>query len=144
MLSGQSGDGSDPEQCEAVRNESGRGGLLILFVTWFSERRRRRCRSKCHFGSIRLVPLARCASWSAALERDLGWGYVQEHQSAPQLRAPGDPAEVEAAATQYVQKVAGVTKPSATNRRRSYAAIAAVGAATHTLLDSLVTQAPRA
>ncbi len=56
---------------------------------------------------------------------------------------PASRPEVEAAATQYVRKVAGMTKPSATNQEAFDAAIAAVSAATHTLLDSLVTQAPK-
>ncbi len=50
--------------------------------------------------------------------------------------------EVEAAATQYVRKVAGTTKPSATNQVAFARAIEAVEAATSRLLDELVTSAP--
>lgn len=47
-----------------------------------------------------------------------------------------------AAATQYVRKVAGMTKPSAANAEAFGLAIAEVTAATERLLDSLVTHAP--
>jgi hypothetical protein len=55
---------------------------------------------------------------------------------------PATPAEIEAAATQYVRKVAGTTKPSIVNRDAFDRAIAAVSAATSQLLDDLVTSAP--
>ena len=51
--------------------------------------------------------------------------------------------EVVAAATQYVRKVAGVTKPSVANTAAFDTAIAEVAATTHRLLDSLVTSAPK-
>jgi len=56
---------------------------------------------------------------------------------------PATSDEIHAAATQYVRKVAGTTKPSAANAEAFEAAIAAVTAATHELLDSLVTSAPK-
>jgi hypothetical protein len=55
---------------------------------------------------------------------------------------PATTTEVEAAATQYVRKVAGTTKPSAANRAAFDRAIAAVTAATTLLLEELVTSAP--
>jgi hypothetical protein len=55
---------------------------------------------------------------------------------------PATTAEIEAAATQYVRKVAGTTKPSIANRAAFDRAIAAVSAATSQLLDDLVTSAP--
>jgi hypothetical protein len=55
---------------------------------------------------------------------------------------PATSAEIEAAATQYVRKVAGTTKPSIANRDAFDRAIAAVSAATTQLLDDLVTSAP--
>ncbi|MDQ3307516.1 MAG: DUF2277 domain-containing protein, partial [Actinomycetota bacterium] len=51
--------------------------------------------------------------------------------------------EMHAAATQYVRKVAGMTKPSAANAEAFDRAIAEVTAATERLLDSLVTHAPK-
>jgi len=56
---------------------------------------------------------------------------------------PATKPEMEAAATQYVRKVAGMTKPSQSNQAVFDEAIAAVSAATQTLLESLVTQAPK-
>jgi hypothetical protein len=56
---------------------------------------------------------------------------------------PATTPEVAAAATQYVRKVAGMTKPSAANQHAFDAAIAAVTATTQTLLDELVTTAPK-
>jgi hypothetical protein len=50
--------------------------------------------------------------------------------------------EIMAAAVQYVRKVSGTTRPSATNQEAFDAAVRAVTAATRTLLDSLVTKAP--
>lgn len=55
---------------------------------------------------------------------------------------PATADEVRAAATQYVRKIAGTTKPSAANQPVFDEAIEAVVAATHRLLDDLVTQAP--
>ncbi|HEX4723606.1 MAG TPA: DUF2277 domain-containing protein [Pseudonocardiaceae bacterium] len=53
--------------------------------------------------------------------------------------ATGD--EIQAAALQYVRKVAGTTKPSAANAAAFEAAVEAVTAATTTLLTALVTTA---
>jgi hypothetical protein len=55
---------------------------------------------------------------------------------------PASADEVHAAATQYVRKIAGTTKPSLANQPAFDAAIAAVSRATSELLDSLVTSAP--
>jgi hypothetical protein len=56
---------------------------------------------------------------------------------------PATRPEVLAAATQYVRKVSGMTKPSAANQEAFDAAVAAVSAATEELLDSLVSRAPK-
>ncbi len=48
-----------------------------------------------------------------------------------------------AAATQYVRKVAGMSKPSAANAAAFDQAISDVAAATERLLGSLVTHAPK-
>lgn len=50
-------------------------------------------------------------------------------------------SEVQAAATQYVRKVSGSTKPSIANQAAFEQAIREVAAATQRLLDSLVTHA---
>jgi len=55
---------------------------------------------------------------------------------------PATEAEIQAAALQYVRKVAGTTKPSAVNAAVFDEAVAAVAAATSRLLDSLQTSAP--
>jgi hypothetical protein len=55
---------------------------------------------------------------------------------------PSTRDEVEAAALQYVRKVAGVTRPSAANEAAFAEAVRAVAAATSTLLDTLVTRTP--
>ena len=54
--------------------------------------------------------------------------------------ATGD--EVQAAALQYVRKVAGVSRPSTANQAAFDHAVAEVAAATRVLLDQLVTKAP--
>jgi len=54
---------------------------------------------------------------------------------------PATVDEVRAAATQYVRKIAGTTKPSAANQPVFDEAIEAVVVATNRLLDNLVTQA---
>jgi hypothetical protein len=54
---------------------------------------------------------------------------------------PATDDEVQAAALQYVRKVSGSAKPSAANAAAFDAAVAAVAAATATLLDSMVTNA---
>jgi hypothetical protein len=55
---------------------------------------------------------------------------------------PASADEVRAAATQYVRKIAGTTKPSLANQPAFDAAIEAVSRATTELLDQLVTSAP--
>ena len=50
--------------------------------------------------------------------------------------------EVHGAAVQYVRKVSGMQKPSRANAEACERAVAAVAAATRTLLDELVTAAP--
>ncbi len=47
------------------------------------------------------------------------------------------PEDVEAAALQYVRKVAGMRQPSVRNRAAFDAAVAAVAAATQALLDDI-------
>ena len=54
---------------------------------------------------------------------------------------PATREEVHAAALQYVRKVSGTSKPSAANAAAVDAAVAAVEAATATLLEQLVTSA---
>ncbi|MFI6759595.1 DUF2277 family protein [Micromonospora sp. NPDC050417] len=48
------------------------------------------------------------------------------------------PADVEAAALQYVRKISGFRTPAAHNAAAFHAAVAAVAEATQTLLDQLV------
>jgi hypothetical protein len=55
---------------------------------------------------------------------------------------PATADEVQAAALQYVRKVAGSTKPSQANQEAFDQAVAAVAEATRILLDQLVTTAP--
>jgi hypothetical protein len=55
---------------------------------------------------------------------------------------PATTDEVQAAAVQYVRKVAGTTRPSAANQQAFDEAVAAVAHATGHLLDALVTTAP--
>lgn len=55
---------------------------------------------------------------------------------------PATRDEVEAAALQYVRKVAGVTRPSAANEAAFAEAVRAVALATSTLLETLVTRTP--
>jgi hypothetical protein len=55
---------------------------------------------------------------------------------------PATKDEVHASALQYVRKISGSTKPSQANQEAFDEAVAAVEAATHTLLDHLVTSAP--
>ncbi len=54
---------------------------------------------------------------------------------------PTTDGEIEAAALQYVRKVSGMTKPAQVNEAPTAEAVAAVAAATRTLLDALVTSA---
>jgi hypothetical protein len=60
------------------------------------------------------------------------------HNFAP----PATADEVTAAATQYVRKISGSSKPSVANQAAFEQAIEAVSAATSCLLESLVTTAP--
>lgn len=60
------------------------------------------------------------------------------HNFAP----PASDAEVQDAALQYVRKLTGVPRPSQANAEAFDRAVAAVAAATRTLLDDLVTTAP--
>jgi hypothetical protein len=55
---------------------------------------------------------------------------------------PATAEEVHASALQYVRKISGSTKPSQANAAAFEEALEAVEAATHTLLDRLVTAAP--
>lgn len=55
---------------------------------------------------------------------------------------PADTEEIHASALQYVRKISGSTKPSQANAAAFEKAVAAVEAATRTLLDQLVTTAP--
>jgi hypothetical protein len=55
---------------------------------------------------------------------------------------PATGGEIRAAALQYVRKVAGATRPSQANQAAFDAAVAAVAAATATLLQELTTAAP--
>jgi hypothetical protein len=55
---------------------------------------------------------------------------------------PATDEEVQAAALQYVRKVAGATRPSRANQEAFDRAVAAVAAATADLLGELVTTAP--
>lgn len=56
---------------------------------------------------------------------------------------PATEDEIHASALQYVRKISGTNKPSAANAEAFETAVAAVTDATRTLLDSLVTKAPR-
>ena len=55
---------------------------------------------------------------------------------------PATHDEVHDAAMQFVRKISGSTKPSAANAEAFERAIEEITAATHRLLDSLVTNAP--
>ena len=55
---------------------------------------------------------------------------------------PANEEEVRAAALQYVRKISGFTKPSQANAEAFERAVDEVTAATHRLLDELVTSAP--
>jgi hypothetical protein len=54
---------------------------------------------------------------------------------------PATRDEIEAAALQYVRKVAGITRPSGANEAAFAEAVRAVSQATSTLLDALSTKA---
>jgi hypothetical protein len=55
---------------------------------------------------------------------------------------PATPDEIEAAAIQYVRKVSGQARPSASNQEAFDEAVRAVTEATRALLDHLVIKAP--
>jgi len=55
---------------------------------------------------------------------------------------PADKREITAAATQYVRKISGFTKPSKTNEIAFQIAITAIAEATEALIDNLQTSAP--
>ena len=55
---------------------------------------------------------------------------------------PATHDEVHDAALQYVRKISGSTRPSQANAQAFEEAVEAVAAATHRLLEQLVTQAP--
>ena len=55
---------------------------------------------------------------------------------------PATEEEIQASALQYVRKISGFTRPSAANAAAFEEAVAQVAAATRTLLERLVTQAP--
>ena len=55
---------------------------------------------------------------------------------------PATHDEIQAAALQYIRKVAGATRPSQANQAAFDEAVAAVAAATERLLSALVTTAP--
>lgn len=55
---------------------------------------------------------------------------------------PSAPADIEAAALQYVRKVSGYRKPSAVNEAAFQRAVADISAATAALLNALETNAP--
>ncbi len=61
-------------------------------------------------------------------------------RSIKQLRDPEGPAsreEIEAAALQFVRKISGYRKPSKANQAAFEQAVAAIAAASQSLLDSL-------
>jgi hypothetical protein len=66
-------------------------------------------------------------------------------RSIKTLRPPytedAGPGDVEAAALQYVRKIAGMRAPSAANTEAFSSAVAEVAAATQRLLDGLVVRA---
>lgn len=55
---------------------------------------------------------------------------------------PATHDEIQAAALQYVRKVAGTTQPSKANEDAFALAVEKITAATHELIDSLLTTAP--
>jgi hypothetical protein len=55
---------------------------------------------------------------------------------------PASPAEIEAAALQYVRKVSGFRQPSRANQAAFDQAVTDIARATQALLDALVTTAP--
>jgi hypothetical protein len=55
---------------------------------------------------------------------------------------PATHEEIQDAALQYVRKISGATRPSQANAEAFEEAVEAVAAATHRLLEQLVTHAP--
>ncbi len=55
---------------------------------------------------------------------------------------PATDAEIHASSLQFVRKLSGSTRPSKANEKAFNLAVEDVSRAAHTLLDSLVTQAP--
>jgi hypothetical protein len=55
---------------------------------------------------------------------------------------PATEEEIQASALQYVRKISGSTKPSQANEEAFDEAVEEVAAATHRLLERLVTKAP--
>lgn len=55
---------------------------------------------------------------------------------------PATTAEIQAAALQYVRKIAGTTRPSKANQQAFDQAVAAIAEITAELLDELTTTAP--
>ncbi len=55
---------------------------------------------------------------------------------------PVSDEEIQAAALQYVRKISGFTKPSRANEAAFQAAVEAIAAISHTLLNQLETNAP--
>ncbi len=55
---------------------------------------------------------------------------------------PATDDEVNAAALQYVRKIAGTSRPSRANREAFDSAVRDIAAGTRTLVDSLVTSSP--
>lgn len=68
-------------------------------------------------------------------------------RSIKTLRPPytpeATPSDIEAAARQYIRKVAGMREPSARNREAFEAAVAAVAATTQTLLGEVTVRSTR-
>jgi hypothetical protein len=58
------------------------------------------------------------------------------------FQPPATESEINDAALQYVRKISGSTRPSQANARAFEEAVEAVAAATHRLLEQLVTSAP--
>jgi hypothetical protein len=56
---------------------------------------------------------------------------------------PATEDEIQAAAVQYVRKVSGTTHPSSVNQEAFDEAVRVVAAATATLLESMVSRAPK-
>lgn len=64
-------------------------------------------------------------------------------QTLYNFNPPATDEEIRAAARQYVRKISGFRKPSRVNQAAYEAAVEAVASASHALLASLQTDAPR-